>query len=163
MPRLVPIKRSSGATRKDGTIAHHHYFVWLEQLIAANVGSLFPGMEVVSAHPFRIVRDADIEIQEDEADDLIRSIEESIRLRRFGSVVRVGVESSMPGRIRDILVENLEVTTDDVYQLTPPLGLSHLMALLRLPRPDLKDEPYHPALLQTEEENEDLFSIIRTT
>ncbi len=105
-------------------------------------------MTVRESYAFRVTRNADIEIQEDEADDLIRSIEESIRLRRFGSVVRVGVESSMPDRIRDILIENLEVTPDDVYELTPPLGLSHLMPLLRLPRPDLKDAPYHPAALR---------------
>ncbi len=64
LPRLVPIKRSSGATRKDGTIARHHYFVWLEQVIAANVSMLFSGMEVLQVHPFRVTRDADVEIQE---------------------------------------------------------------------------------------------------
>jgi polyphosphate kinase len=154
LPRLVEIPNGS----TDASTAR---FVWLEDLIARNLTLLFPGMSVRESYVFRVTRNADIEIQEDEADDLIRSIEESIRMRRYGSVVRVGVESSMPDRIRDILIENLEVTADDVYQLTPPLGLSHLMSLLRLPRPDLKDEPYHPAALQTDEENEDLFSIIR--
>jgi len=158
LPRLVEIPRE-GTNGSSGTTGAR--FVWLEDLIAGNLALLFPGMTVRESSVFRVTRNADIEIQEDEADDLIRSIEESIRMRRYGSVVRVGVESSMPERIRAILIENLEVTPDDVYQLTPPLGLSHLMALLRLPRPDLKDEPYHPALLQTEDENEDLFSVIR--
>src|SRR5512141_2706375 len=79
LPRLIPIKRSSGAVRKDGTIPHHHYFVWLEQVIMANLASLFPGLEVVAAYPFRIIRDADIEIQELEADDLLETMQQSIR------------------------------------------------------------------------------------
>src|SRR6266487_494983 len=82
LPRLVPIKRSSGAVRKDGTIPHHHYFVWLEQLIMANLAVLFPGLEVVATYPFRIIRDADVEIQEIEADDLLESMQQSIRRRK---------------------------------------------------------------------------------
>jgi polyphosphate kinase len=136
-------------------------FVWLEDLISANLGMLFPGMEVIESYAFRVTRNADIEIQEDEAEDLIRSIEESIRQRRFGSVVRVGVQNTMPDRIKDILVENLEVTPYEVYRLRPPLGLSHLAVLLKLPRPDLKDPPLHPALPMGEDENEDIFAAIR--
>ncbi|HEX7433333.1 MAG TPA: hypothetical protein VF326_06725, partial [Anaerolineaceae bacterium] len=74
LPRLLPIKRSSGGVRKNGTIPHHHYFVWLEQVITANISSLFPGLTVVEAHPFRIIRDADMEIQEIEADDLLQTM-----------------------------------------------------------------------------------------
>jgi polyphosphate kinase len=136
-------------------------FVWLEDLIAANLGMLFPGMAVRECYAFRVTRNADIEIQEDEAGDLISSIEESIKLRRFGSVVRVGVQNTMPARIRDILMENMEVGPDDVYQVVPPLGFGHLMSLLRLPRPDLKDSPFVPAPLATEEEGEDIFTTIR--
>ena len=76
-PRLVPIKRSSGSVRRDGTVPHHHYFVWLEQVIAANMNSLFPGMEVIESHPFRVTRDADVMIQELEASDLLQSIEDN--------------------------------------------------------------------------------------
>ncbi|MEK9136052.1 MAG: polyphosphate kinase 1, partial [Bacteroidota bacterium] len=76
-------------------------------------------------------------------------------------VVRVGGQNTMPARIRDILVENLEVTQDDVYPLNPPLGLSHLMALLKLPRPDLKDASHYPAQLGSEEDSEDMFTRIR--
>ncbi len=83
LPRLVPVKRSSGATRKNGRVPHHHYFVWLEQLIAANIGMLFPGMEVLAVHPFRIIRDADVEIQELEADDLLETMQQSIRRRKI--------------------------------------------------------------------------------
>jgi polyphosphate kinase len=154
LPRLVQIP---SAVPGDPTLR----FVWLEDLIANNLGILFPGMEVKESYAFRVTRNADIEIQEDEAEDLIHSIEESIRLRRFGSVVRVGVESTMPQRIKDILVENLEVTQDDVYQITPPLGLGHLMALMKAPRPDLKDPPLSPTSLAPEDEADDMFSLIR--
>jgi polyphosphate kinase len=76
-------------------------------------------------------------------------------------VVRLKVEETMPQRIIDILAENLEVTQEDVYHLKPPLGLSHLMQLLKLPRPDLKDAPHHPSILVSDDEGEDMFSIIR--
>jgi polyphosphate kinase len=155
LPRLVEIPEAQA----DGRAFR---FVWLEDVIAANLGILFPGMTVKESYAFRVTRNADIEIEEDEAEDLIRSIAESLRLRRFGSVVRVGVQNDMPGRIRDILVENLEVTQDDVYPLTPPLGLSHLMGLVRVPRPDLKDPMHYPAMPgSTEEEPLDMFALIK--
>lgn len=145
LPRLVPIKRSSGATRKDGTIAFHHYFVWLEQLIAANVGQLFPGMEIISVHPFRIVRDADIEIQELEADDLLESMQASIRKRKFGSVAQVGIYEDMPDQIRDLLVDNLEINSTDLFIQSKPLGLVSLWQVYNsVERHDLKFPPYTP-------------------
>ena len=145
LPRLLPIKRSSGGVRKDGTIPYQHYFVWLEQVIAANLNDLFPGMEVTSAHPFRIVRDADIEIQELEADDLLETMQQNIRKRKFGSVVQVAVYESMPENIRELLVDNLEVSRNDVYVLDSPLGLSGLWQLYSsVERHDLKDTAYKP-------------------
>jgi polyphosphate kinase len=145
LPRLLPIKRSSGSVRKDGTIPHQHYFVWLEQVIAANLDNLFPGMEVTAAHPFRIVRDADIEIQELEADDLLETMQQNIRKRKFGSVVQVAVYESMPENVRELLVDNLEVSRNDVYVLESPLGLSGLWQLYNnVERHDLKDVPYKP-------------------
>ena len=154
LPRLVEIP--------NGDPQQHAFrYVWLDDLIAQNLGMLFPGMTVKESYVFRLTRNADIEIQEDEAADLIRSVEESIRLRRFGSVVRVGVQNTMPPRIRSILVENLEVTQDDVYQIAPPLGLGHLMALLKVPRPDLKDPPHYPPSPVSEDDGEDIFSMIR--
>jgi polyphosphate kinase len=152
LSRLVEIPGGNGTTFR---------FVWLEDLISANLGMLFPGMEVIESYAFRVTRNADIEIQEDEAEDLIRSIEESIRQRRFGSVVRVGVQNTMPDRIKDILVENLEVTPHEVYRLRPPLGLSHLAVLMKVPRPDLKDPPLHAASPIGDDENDDLYAAIR--
>lgn len=152
LPRLVQIPNGDKPSQR---------FVWLEDLIKENLGMLFPGMSVKESYAFQVTRNADIEIQEDEAEDLIHSIEESIKMRRFGSVVRVKVEDAMPQRIIDILTENLEITQDDVYHLKPPLGLSHLMSLLKLPRPDLKDTPHHPSVLINDEDGDDIFSIIK--
>jgi len=154
LPRLVEIP-GEGIDRRT------FRFVWLEDLIAGNLGMLFPGMTVKESYTFRVTRNADTEIEEDEAEDLIRSIAESLRQRRFGSVVRVGVQNSMPTRIKDILVENLGVTNDDVYHLIPPHGLSHLLMLLKLPRPELKDVPFQPSPVVSDDEAEDMFSVIR--
>lgn len=147
LPRLVPIKRSSGSVRKDGTVPFHHYFVWLEQVIANNLNVLFPGMQVIEAHPFRVTRDADMEIQELEAADLLESMEQSVRQRRFGSVVRVTVNDAMPTYIRDILIENLELDRNDIYTFDGPLGLSALMQLYQIDRYDLKEPPFKPVIL----------------
>lgn len=165
LSRLVPIKKSSGSVRKDGTIAHHHYFVWLEQVIAANLNDLFPGLEVVASYPFRIIRDADIEIQELEADDLLETMQQNIRKRKFGSVVQVAIYSSMPDEIRDLLIENLEVTKNDVYILNHPLGFANLWQLYNnIERYDLKYPPYKPTVpkvLRALEKPNDIFETIR--
>ena len=165
LPRLIPIKRSSGSTRKDGTIPFHHYFVWLEQVIAANIGSLFPGMEIVSAHPFRIVRDADTEIQEIEADDLLESMQETIRKRKFGVVAQVSMYEDLPDDIRDLLIENLEIKTTDVFVQRKPLGLSNLwQAYNSIERHDLKYPAFKqhvPKVFREVETAEDIFEAIR--
>jgi len=165
LPRLVPIKRSSGATRKDGTIAFNHYFVWLEQLIAANVGLLFPGMEILSVHPFRIVRDADIEIQELEADDLLESMQASIRKRKFGSVAQVGIYEDMPTHIRDLLVDNLEINSTDLFIQRKPLGLAGLSQVYNsVERYELKFpsyKPYVPKAFRNIQTPESIFDAIR--
>ena len=164
LPRLVPIKRSSGSVRRDGTVPHHHYFVWLEQLIAANLNFLFPGMEVMEAHPFRVTRDADVMIQELEASDLLESIEQGVRQRRFGSVVRVTVNKEMPAHIRNILIENLLLDPNDLYTIDGPLGLSTLMNLYQVDRFDLKDHsvaPSMPAQLRGDTYDGNIFAAIR--
>ncbi|MEO5886329.1 MAG: polyphosphate kinase 1 [Anaerolineales bacterium] len=165
LPRIVPIKRSSGGVRKDGTIPHHHYFVWLEQVIAANLFSLFPGLEVVAAYPFRIIRDADLEIQELEAGDLLESIQQSVRKRKFGSVVQVEIYGSMPENIRELLIENLEIRRTDVYVLPAPLGVSSLWQMYNdVERHDLKFPVYKPTVPQVFENAViagDIFEAIR--
>ena len=165
LPRLVPVKRSSGATRKDGTVPWNHYFVWLEQLIAANIGLLFPGMEVLAVYPFRIIRDADVEIQEIEADDLLETMQQSIRRRRFGSVVQVAIYDSMPENIRRLLLENLRIKSSDLFVQTKPLGLVGLWNLYNsVERYDLKYPPYQPRVVpqfRNVELADDVFTAIR--
>ncbi len=146
LPRLVPIKRSSGGVRKDGTVPYYHYFVWLEQVISENMASLFPGMEVIESHPFRVIRDADMAIQELEAADLLETMEQTVRQRRFGSVVLITINESMSARIRDILMENLEIDRNEVYTIEGPMGYSDLMSLLSIDRYELKDPPFKPAI-----------------
>lgn len=147
LARLMPIKRSSGAARRDGTIPHHHYFVWLEQVIMANLASLFPGLEVVAAYPFRIIRDADIQLQEIEADDLLETMQQNIRKRKFASVVQVEIDQSMPDSIRELLIENLEINQNDVFVLSAPLGLSSLWQVYNhVERHDLKFPVYQPVV-----------------
>ncbi len=154
LPRLIEIPGDEASPAS-------FRFVWLEDLVRENLGLLFPGMAVKESYVFRVTRNADVEIEEDEAGDLISTIAESLRMRRYGSVVRVGMEVDTPSRIKDILIENLEITQDDVYDLKPPLGLSHLMELMKLPRPDLKDTPFTPKPLTLDEESEEIFGMIR--
>ncbi len=127
-------------------MARHHYFVWLDQVIIANLGMLFPGMEVCEAHPFRIIRDADIEIQELEAEDLLETMQQSIRRRKFGSVVMAAVHVNMPKNVRNLLIENLEIKTTDVYTLNGLLDLASLWQVYNnVERYDLKYPLYKPA------------------
>ncbi len=103
LPRLVPIPVKK-AEQEGPPIS---VFVWMEQLIAAHLNMLFPGFDVWESYPFRVLRDADIEIREDESSDLLESIEQGLRERRFGTVVDLAVNPSMPPRIRSLLLENL--------------------------------------------------------
>jgi polyphosphate kinase len=163
LPRLVPLGRSTGG-KAEGTAPHQHAFVWLEQLISANVERLFPGMKVAEVHPFHVTRDAEMALQEMEADDLLESIERGVRQRRFGSVVRLDVTAGIPNRVRDLLVENLELAPGDVYTQEPPLGLANLSALCAVDRRDLKFPSFQaalPARLSRDEETDDIFSAIR--
>src|SRR5208337_3650571 len=138
-------------------------FVWLEQLVTANLAALFPGMTILEAHPFHVTRDADSEIQDLEAGDLLESVEEGVWQRRFADVVRVEVDDEMPAGVLDILVENLELDRDDIYKLSGPLSLVRVRHLTKVARPDLKFAPFVPALPAAlkEAEEEDIFTTIR--
>jgi len=136
-------------------------FIWFGDLIKANLDLLFPGVEVVESHRFRVTRDTDIELQEDEADDLLRVIEENIRQRRFGQVVRMEVESSMPEYMLETLMENLRIKRDDVHISEGLIGLSDVISLYKLPLHQLKEKPFYPVLPKTFETEEDIFTIIK--
>ncbi len=165
LPHLLPIKRSSGGQRKDGTIAYHHYFVWLDQVITANLGLLFPGMEVIESHPFRIIRDADIEIQELEAEDLMESMQQSIRRRKFGTVTMVAIKESMPTFLRNLLSDNLGIKTTDLYPINGNLGFTSLMQVYnQVERDDLKYPSYKPVIplpLRELTQTSEFFDVIR--
>jgi polyphosphate kinase len=118
-------------------------------------------LQVQRTYPFRVTRDTDIEIQEDEADDLLRTVERVMQDRRFGSVVRLEIAYDMPDRVRDILMHNLEIDQRDVYRIDGALSLSSLMELMRLPLTRLKDPPFTPHLPTCLTKGEDIFSQIR--
>jgi len=129
LSRLVPLKRFDPDQLSTPSVQK---FVWSEEVIAANLDRLFPGMEIVAAYPFRVTRNSDMELQEEEADDLLLMMEDNLRQRHFGTVVRLEIDERMSPEIRAILESN------------GPLGLSSLWELHRIERPDLKDKPFTP-------------------
>jgi polyphosphate kinase len=162
LPRLLRIDTILYPDKKaqnNGTFSAK--FLWLGDLIRANLHLLFPGMEIVEAHRFRITRDTDIELQEDEADDLLSVIEENIRLRRFGKVVRLEVADQMPEFMLETLMENLQITREDVHVLEGPLGLSDIMTLYDLPLHQHKFKPYYPTIPRAFDDDEDIFTVMK--
>jgi len=117
-------------------------FVPLEQVIAVHLGALFPGMEVLGHHVFRVTRNADIDVEEDEGGDLLMAIESELTQRRFGRVVRLEIHPDMPAEVLDLLMREMGANEDDVYQMDGPLDLSGLWGLYDLDRPDLKFETF---------------------
>jgi polyphosphate kinase len=164
LPRLVPIPSEDKAEEYErlglGELMSTN-FVWLEQVVTANLDMLFPGVEIEAAYPFRVTRDADQEIEEDEAADLLATIEESVKMRHFGSAVRLEIDNAMPERVRDILVSNLRLAPYQVYTVDGPIGTAALMELTRIERPDLKDRPFQPAVPLSLNTEESIFSVIR--
>jgi polyphosphate kinase len=160
LPQLIPVDLNGKARRP-----RRQRFIWLEHLITAQLSDLFPGMEILAAHPFHVTRDADIEIQELEADDLLETIEESVRARRFGDVVRVKVSEDIPGEMLEILVSNLEADWNDVYRMQDPISFNRLKHLLQADRRDLREKPFSPrippALDPKLNDGADIFNIIR--
>jgi len=149
VPRLVPVG-DSGAE-----------FTLLEELIAANINVLFPGMRVGEFHLFRVTRDADIEIREDEANDLLRVMEQELRKRRFGTAVRLEVASTMPQEMVRYLESSLGLSSDDVYTIEGPLNVPDLMALYKQDKPEMKDKPLLASLPAPFRTGEPLFDIIK--
>jgi polyphosphate kinase len=162
LPQFVPLDRHPKRTAKR-SLRKDLNFVWLEQVIAANLESLFPGMNVVESHPFHITRDAEVAIKELEAEDLLETIEAGVRQRRFGDVVRLEVTADMPASMLDILTSNLELNGSELYRVNGPLSLSRFFDLSLIDRPGMKYAPFVPAMppaLQNAED-EDMFASIR--
>ncbi|HEX8492140.1 MAG TPA: polyphosphate kinase 1 [Pyrinomonadaceae bacterium] len=149
VPRLIPI---AGEESK---------FVLLEELIGANLDALFPRMHPDKCYAFRVTRDADVEMREDEAVDLLQKMEQTVRQRRFGSPVRLEVSQHMPEELVNYLTNELNLTAADVYQIEGPLDAAGLMSLYKLERPELKDKPLVPSLPLRLRVQEPIFDIIK--
>ena len=160
LPQLVAV---SAATGQRKTSPAPQKFVWIEQVIGANLQPLFPGWTIVESHAFHVTRDAEVAIKELESDDLLETVEEAVWRRRFRKPVRLQTDSSIPEEVLSILIDNLEADPEDVYRVPGPLDLSRLRQLTLLDRPDLKDEPFDPAvpIAFHHDEDEDIFAIIR--
>jgi polyphosphate kinase len=176
LPRFIPLPIETQVTNR-GTKAHTA--VWacvpVEQVIAHNLEALFPGMDIQEYFPFRVTRNADLELEEDEAEDLLLAIEQELRKRRVGgSVVRMEVHSAMPPTLRLLLMDEMDLSEQDVYEVEGILCLRNLMDLMGLPLPELKDPPWKPMtharlkrVLESAvddppaEREEDFFSVIR--
>jgi polyphosphate kinase len=140
-------------------------FVVLEQVIAAHLDALFPGMEIQTHHPFRVTRNADLTLEEEEADDLLEAVEMELRRRRFGRAVRLEVDAGMTEEVRTLLARELDLHTEDVYEVKGPLDLTALWVTYGLDRPELKEEAFTPVtpgrLTTTDGEAKDIFVAIR--
>ncbi|OGU33560.1 MAG: RNA degradosome polyphosphate kinase [Ignavibacteria bacterium GWB2_35_6b] len=162
LPRLLRIENIvKPGTKPSNNGAFCAKYIWLEDLIRHNLHELFPGVEILTANSFRVTRNTDIEIQEDEADDLLEVIEENIKQRKFGSVTRLEVEKDMPDFMLDTLTENLQITINDIHIIDGPLGLSPIISLYELPLHHLKEKLFHPVNPLVFEEADNIFAAIR--
>ncbi len=151
LPRFVPLAAPEGKNQ----------YVTLEDVIAHNLAELFPGMDVRASYCFRVTRDADLDLQEDEADDLLRAIESELQRRRFGEPVRLEVEASMPLHLRGMLLEALSLEEVDLYEIDGLMGSSDFLTIANLDRPDLHDAPFTPAIPKRLVGEPDIFAAIR--
>ncbi len=148
-------------------IAGGRRFVPIEQVIAAHLGLLFPGMKIESFHVFRVTRDADIEIEVDEAEDLLSALRtELLRRRRSPEAVRLEINATMPKEMRSLLQRELDLKSSDVYVVDGLLDLGDLWALTELRRPSLKTKPWigvtQPRLAAAKGARPDIFEVLRT-
>lgn len=157
-PRLVRIPLPDGRTCRDDRAVH---FIFLEDIIAAHVSMLFPGLDVIATFPFRITRDADLEIEVDEASDLLTTVEEIMEQRARGKPVRIEIDCSMHDGICHMLEKKLGVAPGMIYRVSHPVGMADLMQLMGLDRPDLKDVPFQPSLPAELSDGRDIFAAIR--
>ena len=146
LPRLVPLRRPAESPVRPASASADQHFVWMEQLIAANASRLFPGTEIMAAQAFHVTRNADMHIQELEAGDLLETMEQSVRERRFGDVVRLCLAHEMSEQMRALLLENLEVDANDAYTIESALNLKDIAELAKLDRPALKYPTFVPGM-----------------
>jgi polyphosphate kinase len=152
LPRLVPVESAPAGQR---------WFVLLEDIIAHNLEALFPGLRVTASYVFRVTRDADLDLQEDEADDLLRAIESELRKRRFGEPVRLEVQAGMPDQLRDMVLEALELDRSDCYEVAGLMGTADLWTLVNIDEPALHDPAFTPTIPKRLLGQTDMFAVIR--
>jgi polyphosphate kinase len=140
LPRFVPVPRQAHRLHA------RHAFAFLEDVMRLNLGDLFPGVTITDAHLFRVIRDSDMEVP-DGADDLLESVDRTLKQLRHAPPSLLQVESTIPKRVLDILVENFEIKDDVVLRTSHRIDVSDWMALHKLPLPHLKDAPFTPRLL----------------
>jgi polyphosphate kinase len=151
----------------DQPMPGQEQFLPVEQLVLHHIGEMFPGLEVVSAHPFRITRNADVLRDEEEADDLLKMISAELRQRRFASVVQLEVAHDMPLYDRHLLMRELALQPEDVYEVDGLIRLTDCMTIAGRKRPLLKDKPWEPVVptpLSEEgrtKNNQNIFAIMR--
>ena len=160
-PRFVRIKVPSAVPRLVPVDLSGSSFVLLEEVIEANIAKLFPGMVISKSHRFRVTRDADMEIREEEAEDLLSLIQEELRRRKFGAPVRLEVSSGMPKEMVDYLTESLDLEDADVYAVHGSLKIQDLTSLSDVDRPDLKYAPFEPRLPEWYTEDGSIFDAIK--
>ena len=146
LPYFLPAYKAAYETSPRIKRIRKFDFVLISEVIIANLGDLFPGMKIIEAHPFHVLRSAEIELQGLEVIDLLEFMEESVRRRQFGSVVRLLVDKRMPGHILKILVDNLKVDPQFIYTFEDPIILRHLLQIAKIDRPDLKYERFSPVM-----------------
>jgi polyphosphate kinase len=159
-PRFARVKIPGNVPRLI-RVGETYKFRLLEDLLAVHIASLFPKCTILECQPFRITRDADIEIEEDEAEDLLKSVQQTLRQRRFGFGVRLEVSSRMSAGMIDLLQRSLQLSDQDVYSIDGPLNIPDLMALYKLDLPGAKDKPFQPQPTVVCRDGETLFDAIR--
>ncbi|CAA9550828.1 MAG: Polyphosphate kinase [uncultured Thermomicrobiales bacterium] len=167
---LLPVRRDGDPEPETTPVpAGHIRLVWLQDVISVNIERLFPGVAVQAVYPFHVLRDADIEPEEEDDDrhNLMAVMRETLNQRPFGPVVRIMVTPAMPQRVREWLQDQLHALPEDVYVVDGPLTPDSFFELLRLDRPDLKDPPFTPERFRfsrngkEREEAADIFAAIR--
>ena len=150
LPRFVPVpasgkEASTGNVLVDGHAASR--FTWIEDLIAAHMERLFPGSDIIASYPFHLLRDSDVEPDEDDDDhdDLMEIMRETLSQRPFGTTVRLDIDRSMPEEVRDWLMDQVHAGPRDLYVIDGPLQLEDLFELQQIDRPDLDEPPFTPA------------------
>lgn len=159
LPRLVPIPAD---TSENSGEVEGRTFILLEQIIEKNIDKLFLNYHVLCAHPYRVMRNADLPIDEDEAADLLKEIQKQLKKRQWGEVIRLEVEASVDKKLLRFLKDELKVAEEDIFQISGPIDLTFLMKMYGLSGCDsLRYEPYKPQRVPEIEPGEDIFEAIR--